>query len=116
MSCAVTSHVGDVARSWTPDLVRSVAVGELLAVGSAVAWALTSVAMRPIAGRALWFSSVLRTLLCSVTLALYGWFSGALTTVLHTDPRALALLLRSTLCSIVVGDSLSFLPAARLGA
>jgi drug/metabolite transporter (DMT)-like permease len=40
-------------------------VGELLAIGSALAWALTSVAMRPMAGRALWRSSVLRMLICT---------------------------------------------------
>jgi drug/metabolite transporter (DMT)-like permease len=39
-----------------------------MAIGSAVAWALTSVAMRPIASRALWRSSLLRMLMCAALL------------------------------------------------
>jgi DME family drug/metabolite transporter len=80
-----------------------------------VAWALTSVAMRPIAGRALWRSSVLRSLLCAVMLAAYAWPSGLVTSILQAEPRLLAWLFGSTLCSIVVGDSLYFLAAARIG-
>jgi DME family drug/metabolite transporter len=91
------------------------AVGELFAIGSAIAWALTSVAMRPVAGRALWRSSVLRSLLCALALAAYAWPTGLATTILHAEPRALAWLLGSTLCSIVVGDSMYFMAAARIG-
>jgi drug/metabolite transporter, DME family len=89
--------------------------GELLAIGSAVAWALTSVAMRPIAAKALWRSSVLRSLLCAVALVVYAWPTGLLAGVFQAEPRALALVLGSTLSSIVVGDSLYFLAAARIG-
>jgi drug/metabolite transporter, DME family len=91
------------------------AVGELLAIGSAIAWALTSVAMRPVAGRALWRSSVLRTLLCALALAVWAVPTGLIASIQHADPRALAFLLGSTLCSIVIGDSLYFLAAARIG-
>ncbi len=90
-------------------------VGELLAIGSAVAWALTSVAMRPIAGRALWRSSVLRCLLCAVLLVVYAWPSGRISDIAHAPPLAFGLLLGSTLSSVVIGDSLYFLAAARIG-
>jgi drug/metabolite transporter (DMT)-like permease len=90
-------------------------VGEALAIGSAVAWALTSIAMRPIAGRALWRSSILRMVLCAGLLAAYGWPTGALDRVLAAPPQAWLLLLGSTLCSMAVGDSLYFLAAARIG-
>src|SRR5262249_35491477 len=88
---------------------------ELLAIGSAIAWALTSVAMRPVAGRALWRSSVLRTLLCALVLAVYAVPTGIAGSLQRVEPRALAFLLGSTLCSIVIGDSLYFLAAARIG-
>jgi DME family drug/metabolite transporter len=71
--------------------------------------------MRPIAGRALWRSSVVRTLLCALALAAYAWPSGLMGGVLRAEPRAIGLLLGSTLCSIVIGDSLYFLAAARIG-
>jgi drug/metabolite transporter, DME family len=87
----------------------------MLAIGSAVAWALTSVAMRPIAGRALWRSSVLRSLLCALALAAYAVPSGLVTTLLNAEPQAFVWLLGSTLSSIVIGDSLYFLSAARIG-
>jgi drug/metabolite transporter (DMT)-like permease len=90
-------------------------IGELLAIGSAVAWALTSVAMRPIAGRALWRSSVLRSLLCAALLLVCAWPSGLLGEVVRAEPRVLLWLLGSTLASIVIGDSLYFLAAARIG-
>jgi len=90
-------------------------LGELLAIGSAMAWALTSIAMRPIAGRALWRSSVLRMLMCTLLLALYAWPTGALERALAAPPLAWALLLGSTLCSMAIGDSLYFLAAARIG-
>src|SRR5262249_41132482 len=91
------------------------AVGELLAIGSAIAWALTSVAMRPIAGRALWRSSVLRTLLCALAIGVYAVPTGLLGSIQQAEPRALAFLLGSTLSSIVIGDSLYFVAAARIG-
>jgi drug/metabolite transporter (DMT)-like permease len=90
-------------------------MGELLAIGSAVAWALTSVAMRPVVGRALWISSVLRMLVCSALLAVYAWPSGALMQALSAPPVAWLWLLGSTLCSMIVGDSLYFMAAARIG-
>ena len=90
-------------------------MGELLAIGSAVAWALTSVAMRPIAQRALWRSSILRMLLCAALLGLYAWPTGALAKIAAAPPLAWLLLVGSTLCSMVVGDSLYFLAAARIG-
>jgi drug/metabolite transporter (DMT)-like permease len=90
-------------------------LGELLAIGSAVAWALTSVAMRPIAGRALWRSSVLRMLVCTALLAIYAWPAGALEAALTAAPIAWLWLVASTMCSMVVGDSLYFMAAARVG-
>jgi drug/metabolite transporter (DMT)-like permease len=86
-----------------------------MAIGSAVAWSLTSVAMRPIAGRALWRSSVLRMLVCALLLAGYAWPTGALDRALNAPPIVWLLLLGSTLCSMAVGDSLYFLAAARIG-
>jgi DME family drug/metabolite transporter len=91
------------------------AIGELQAIGSAVAWALTSVAMRPIAARALWRSSLLRSCLCAVLLLAYAWPRGLLDALAHTDPRAFGWLLGSTLCSIVIGDSVYFLASVRIG-
>lgn len=90
-------------------------MGELLAIGSAVAWALTSVAMRPIVGRALWRSSVLRMLVCAALLAAYAWPTGALERAVTAPPIAWLWLLGSTLCSMVTGDSLYFMAAARIG-
>jgi drug/metabolite transporter, DME family len=90
-------------------------LGELWAIGSAVAWAFTTIAMRPIAGQALWRSSVLRMLVCTVLLAAYGWPSGALARILEAPPSAWLWLLASTLCSMVVGDTLYFMAAARIG-
>jgi drug/metabolite transporter (DMT)-like permease len=89
--------------------------GELLAIGSAVAWALTAVAMRPIASRALWRSSLLRMLMCAALLAMYAWPSGALQRAISAPPEAFLLLLGSTICSMGVGDSLYFVSAARIG-
>jgi drug/metabolite transporter (DMT)-like permease len=65
-------------------------MGELAAIGSAVAWALTSVAMRPIAGRALWRSSVLRIVACVRLLLAYAWPIGTAVARACTsaDPRA----------------------------
>jgi drug/metabolite transporter, DME family len=71
--------------------------------------------MRPIAGRALWRSSVLRCLLCALMLAAYAAPAGLVTQVLHAEPIALAWLLGSTLSSVVIGDSLYFLSSARIG-
>jgi drug/metabolite transporter (DMT)-like permease len=90
-------------------------LGELVAVGSAVAWALTSVAMRPIVGKALWQSSVLRMVICTAMLAAYAWPTGALERAATAPPIAWLWLLGSTLCSMVTGDSLYFMAAARIG-
>jgi drug/metabolite transporter, DME family len=90
-------------------------LGELWAIGSAVAWAFTTIAMRPIAGQALWRSSVLRMLVCTVLLAACAWPTGALARILEAPPIAWLWLLTSTLCSMVVGDSLYFMAAARIG-
>lgn len=91
-------------------------MGELAAIGSAFAWALTSVAMRPIAaGHALWRSSLVRILVCVALLVVYAAPTGALGRALATPPSAWLLLLGSTVCSIVIGDSVYFLAAARIG-
>jgi DME family drug/metabolite transporter len=71
--------------------------------------------MRPIAGRALWRSSVLRSFLCALALAAYAVPTGLMNQVLHAQPQAFAWLLGSTLSSIVIGDSLYFLSVARIG-
>jgi hypothetical protein len=44
--------------------------------------------MRPIAGRALWRSSVLRMLVCAALLAAYAWPTGALTRIVEAPPLA----------------------------
>lgn len=85
-----------------------------MAIGSAVAWAVTSIAMRPIANQALWRTSVLRMLVCVALLLPYAAVSGALARALAT-PSAWAWLFGSTVASMVVGDSLYFLAAARIG-
>jgi drug/metabolite transporter (DMT)-like permease len=90
-------------------------LGELSAIGSAVAWAFTSVAMRPIAGRALWRSSVLRMLVCAVLLAAYAWPTGTFDRILTAAPVAWLWVLGSTMSSMVVGDWLYFLAAHRIG-
>lgn len=90
-------------------------LGELYAIGSALTWALTSVVMRPIAGRALWTSSLLRMLVCAALLAVYAAPTGALERAISAPPLAYLLLLGSTLCSMGIGDSLYFLAAARIG-
>jgi drug/metabolite transporter (DMT)-like permease len=90
-------------------------VGELWAIGSAVAWAFTTIAMRPIAGQALWRSSVLRMLVCAGLLGAYAWPTGAFVRIVDAPPIAWLWLLASTMCSMVVGDSLYFMAAARIG-
>lgn len=85
-----------------------------MAIGSAVAWAITSIAMRPIASEALWRTSVLRMLVCVALLTPYAAWSGALARALAT-PNAWAWLFGSTAASMVVGDSLYFLAATRIG-
>src|SRR6266545_3117531 len=90
-------------------------LGELMAIGSALAWSFTSVAMRPVAGRALWRSSLLRMIVCAALLAVYAWPSGALQRAINAPPLAWLLLLGSTICTMGVGDSLYFLSAARIG-
>jgi drug/metabolite transporter (DMT)-like permease len=96
-------------------MLRRSRLGELLAIGSAVAWAFTTIAMRPIAGQALWRSSVLRMLVCAALLAAYAWPTGTFVRILEAPPIAWMWLLASTLCSMVVGDSLYFMAAARIG-
>src|ERR1043166_4097741 len=71
--------------------------------------------MRPIAGRALWRSSLLRIAACVPLLLLYAWPTGAVARVLEAPLVAWLWLLGSTICSVVVGDSLYFLAAARIG-
>ncbi len=90
-------------------------MGEALAVGSAVAWAITAIVMRPIAETALWRSSVLRLAVCTVVLLLYAIPSGALERALTAPPAAWAWLFGSTLTSMVLGDSFYFLASARIG-
>jgi len=90
-------------------------LGELLAIGSAIAWAFTTIAMRPIAGQALWRSSVLRMLVCAAVLGAYAWPTGTLARIADAPPIAWLWVLASTLCSMVVGDSLYFMAAARIG-
>ncbi|HEV7665437.1 MAG TPA: DMT family transporter [Chloroflexota bacterium] len=90
-------------------------MGELLAIGSAVAWAFTSIAMRPIVGRALWRSSVLRMVICTAMLTMYAWPTGALTRAAAAPTEAWLWLLGSTISSIVIGDSLYFMAAGRIG-
>jgi len=63
-------------------------LGELLAIGSAVAWALTSVAMRPVIASALWSSSLLRLLVCTVLLAAYAIPTGVLERAAAAPPEA----------------------------
>src|SRR5207248_10487685 len=64
---------------------------------------------------ALWRSSVLRSFLCAVVLVGYCAWSGLIPSIFDADPRALLYLVGSTLSSIVIGDSLYFLAAARIG-
>jgi len=90
-------------------------LGELLAISSAVAWAFTTIAMRPIAGQALWRSSVLRMLVCAGLLGAYAWPTGALARIVEGPPVAWVWVLASPLCAMVVGDSLYFMAAARIG-
>jgi drug/metabolite transporter (DMT)-like permease len=71
--------------------------------------------MRPIAARALWRSSVLRSFLCAAVLLAYGAWTGLIQTLFETEPRAFVLLFGSTMSSVVLGDSLYFLAAARIG-
>ena len=80
-----------------------------------MAWALTSVAMRPVIARALWSSSLLRLLVCTVLLAAYAIPTGVLERAAAAPPEAWLWLLGSTLSSIVVGDSLYFMSASRIG-
>ncbi len=54
-------------------------------------------------------------LVCAGLLAAYAWPTGALARIVEAPPIAWLWLLASTLCSMVVGDSLYFMAAARIG-
>jgi drug/metabolite transporter (DMT)-like permease len=54
-------------------------------------------------------------LVCAVLLAAYAWPTGALARAIAAPPIAWLWLLGSTTCSMIVGDSLYFLAAARIG-
>ena len=90
-------------------------MGEILALGSALSWALTTIAMRPIAGRALLQASLIRMLVGSALLLAYSWPSGAAGRALAATPSTWAWLVGSVLGSLVVGDSLYFAASARIG-
>ena len=109
---ALPSRVADRSAVEAP---ASGSVGEALAIGSAVAWAVTSIVMRPIAETALWRSSVLRLAVCTGLLLVYAVPSGALQRAVTAPPVAWAWLFGSTLCSMVLGDSFYFLASARIG-
>lgn len=90
-------------------------MGEFLALGSAVAWAFTSIAMRQVALGPLWRASVVRMLVGGALLLLYAWPTGGIDRALASPPAAWAWLLGSTISSMVVGDSLYFMAGARIG-
>jgi drug/metabolite transporter, DME family len=54
-------------------------------------------------------------IVCAVLLAMYAWPTGALARIVEAPPTTWLWLLASTLCSMVVGDSLYFMAAARIG-
>jgi DME family drug/metabolite transporter len=54
-------------------------------------------------------------IVCAALLATYAWPTGALARVVDAPPTTWLWLLASTLCSMVVGDSLYFMAAARIG-
>jgi len=90
-------------------------VGEVLALGSAVVWALTAIAMRPIAGQSLLHASLIRMLVGSAILLAYAWPTGAIERALAAPTSGWLWLAGSTLSSLVVGDSFYFAASARIG-
>ena len=90
-------------------------MGELLALGSALVWALTAIAMRPIAGKALLNASLVRVLVGSAILLAYAWPTGAIERALAAPASGWLWLVGSTFSSLVVGDSLYFAASARIG-
>jgi drug/metabolite transporter (DMT)-like permease len=54
-------------------------------------------------------------LVCTALLAAYAWPTGALERAITAAPVAWLWLLGSTMCSMVTGDSLYFMAAARIG-
>jgi drug/metabolite transporter (DMT)-like permease len=90
-------------------------MGEALALGSALVWALTTIAMRPIAGHALLNASLVRMLVGSGILLAYAWPTGAIERALAAPASGWLWLAGSTLSSLVVGDSLYFAASARIG-
>ncbi len=54
-------------------------------------------------------------LVCTGLLAAYAWPTGALERAVTAPPIAWLWLLGSTMCSMVTGDSLYFMAAARIG-
>jgi drug/metabolite transporter (DMT)-like permease len=54
-------------------------------------------------------------LVCAGLLGAYAWPTGAFVRIVDAPPIAWLWLLASTMCSMVVGDSLYFMAAARIG-
>lgn len=90
-------------------------MGEGVALASAVTWALTTAAMRPIGARALLLASAVRMVSAALVALLYGWPTGALERALAAPPSLWALLFGSVLLALVVGDSLFFIACSRVG-
>ena len=90
-------------------------LGELAGIGSALAWAATTIVMRPLASRNLLWSSVIRMTLSSLLIVVYGFATGALERALTSPPAVWGWLLGSLLSSLVIGDTLYFLASARIG-
>lgn len=90
-------------------------MGEVLALGSAVVWALTSIGMRPLTGPLLLPASVVRMAAGTAVLLLLAALNGGWQRVLAAPLEVWLILSMSTVLSLVVGDSSFFASTGRLG-
>ena len=85
-------------------------LGSLVGLGSALAWALTTILVRPLLGHCGFGAAIaLRFIVSAVLFLGIGALTGNLLLAASLNPNLYLLLLLSTAASLLVGDSAYFL-------
>lgn len=90
-------------------------MGDALALFAAFAWAVNTVAMRPLAGRLLFRASFARMALGTLVAVACAWVAGSIPGALAASWSAWGWLFASVLGSLIVGDSVFYMASARIG-
>lgn len=91
-------------------------LGSLVGLGSALAWALTTILVRPLLGHCGFGAAIaLRFIVSAVLFLGIGALTGNLLLAASLNPNLYLLLLLSTAASLLVGDSAYFLASRRIG-